>query len=156
MFDRLKILIATTTGNAEYTAQAIELACADLIAHTELLRMDDLGPEVFDGAETTLFLVCSSTYGSGDVPDNGLRFYARLDDEPRDLSAVRYGVVALGDSSYVNTFANGGRRFDERLAGLGAKRLGEVFVHDAIGPDAPEDAGAAWAVTWLTAALQSA
>src|ERR1700722_6470407 len=36
-----------------------------------------------------------------------------------------YGVVALGDSIYPNTFCFGGKRFDEPLSSFGARRIGE-------------------------------
>ncbi len=152
----LKIFVATMTGTAEYVAQAIQMDCADLVSHIEVTMMDGLKSEAFEDRDC-LYLICSSTYGAGDVPDNGAALYASLDDEPRDLSHVRYGVIALGDfGSYPNTFAGGGKRFDERLAGLGAKRIGEVFTHDASGGTMPETDGAAWARDWLVSALSAA
>ena len=151
-FTKLKILVGTMTGNAEYTAQAIQMDCAHLIDPIEVLRMDDLGPDVLT-EPGALVLICCSTFGAGDVPDNAQNFYARIQNEPQDLSALRYGVLALGDSSYTQTFAGGGRRFDAALADLGAQRLGDIFIHDATGGDAPEEVGTAWARAWLTQAL---
>jgi MioC protein len=67
---------------------------------------------------------------------------------------VRYGLIALGDSlQYPQTFANGGRRFDERLRDLGAVRIGEPLILDASSDDDPEAVGAAWCRQWLTQAL---
>ncbi len=146
----LKIFVATMTGTAEYVAQAIQMECADLVSNIEVTMMDGLKSDAFEDRDC-LYLICSSTYGAGDVPDNGAAFYASLDDEPRDLSHVNYGVIALGDfGSYPNTFAGGGKRFDERLQGLGAKRIGEVFTHDVSGGTMPETDGAAWAREWLS------
>ena len=72
----------------------------------------------------------------------------------QNIFNVRYGVISLGDfGSYPNTFAGGGKRFDERLEGLGAKRIGDVFTHDASGGTMPETDGAAWARQWLVSAL---
>jgi MioC protein len=152
----LKIYVATMTGTAEYVAQAIQMDCSDLVSNIEVTMMDGLSSDAFE-ARDCLYLICSSTYGAGDVPDNGQALYASLDNEPRDLSHLRYGVIALGDfGSYPNTFAGGGKRFDERLEGLGAKRIGEVFTHDASGGTMPETEGAAWAREWLVLALQAA
>jgi MioC protein len=154
--DKLKIYVATMTGTAEYVAQAIQMDCSDLIGDIEVTMMDSLRSDAFEERDC-LYLICSSTYGAGDVPDNGQALYSSLDDEPRDLSHVRYGVIALGDfGSYPNTFAGGGKRFDERLSGLGAKRIGEVFTHDASGGTMPESEGTEWARQWLTLALQAA
>jgi MioC protein len=152
----LKIFVATMTGTAEYVAQAIEMDCTDLIPNIQVSMMDALRSDAFEDRDC-LYLICSSTYGAGDVPDNGQALYASLDDQPRDLSHVRYGVISLGDKgSYAATFAGGGKRFDERLQGLGAKRIGEVFTHDASDGSMPETEGTAWARQWLATALQSA
>lgn len=149
---KLKILVGTMTGTAEFVAQAIELDCADQVDAIEVLRMDGLDGSVFD--DDALFLICCSTYGSGDVPDNAQAFYAALDAQPRYLGQVRYGVIALGDSAYPQTFCNGGRRFDQRLSDLGAQRIGDVFCHDASAGTVPEDEGAAWCRQWLPQALK--
>ncbi|NJS36586.1 MAG: nitric oxide synthase [Brachymonas sp.] len=152
----LKIFVATMTGTAEYVAQAIQMDCSDLIQNIEVTMMDNLRSAAFED-RNSLYLICSSTYGAGDVPDNGQALYASLDSEPRDLSHVRYGVIALGDfGSYPNTFAGGGKRFDERLTDLDAQRIGEVFTHDASGGTMPETDGTEWARSWLTQALQAA
>lgn len=149
---KLLILVGTVTSTAEYVAQAIELDSSDLIEHIEVRLMDGLDPSVFD--EDALYVICSSTYGTGDVPDNAQAFYASLDSQPRFLGHVRYGLIALGDSlQYPQTFANGGRRFDERLRDLGAVRIGEPLVLDASSDDDPETVGAAWCREWLAQAL---
>jgi MioC protein len=102
-------------------------------------------------------LICTSTYGAGDVPDNATKLYASLLNEPKGLAHVRYGVIALGDhGSYPQTFANGGRRFDAALADLGAQRIGELFTHDASDGSMPETEGTAWARGWLAQALAAA
>jgi MioC protein len=149
---KLLILVGTVTSTAEYVAQAIELDSSDLIEHIEVRLMDGLDPSVFD--EDALYVICSSTYGTGDVPDNAQAFYASLDSQPRFLGHVRYGLITLGDSlQYPQTFANGGRRFDERLRDLGAVRIGEPLILDASSDDDPETVGAAWCREWLTQAL---
>ena len=152
----LKIFVATMTGTAEYVAQSIQMDCSELIANIEVTMMDGLTSAAFED-RNCLYLICSSTYGIGDVPDNGQALYASLDSEPRDLTRVQYGVISLGDfGSYPNSFAGGGKRFDERLQTLGAKRIGEVFTHDASGGTMPETDGAEWARGWLAQATATA
>lgn len=149
---KLKILVGTTTQTAESVAQSIELDCADLVEQIEVQRMDGLDASVFD--EPALFLICTATYGSGDVPDNAQALLASLCSAPTYLGHVRYGVMALGDQgSYPMTFAMGGRQFDEKLSDLGAQRLGEVWTHDASSGIVAEDAGIAWCRDWLTSHL---
>jgi len=144
---KLKILVGTMTSTADYVAQAIQMDCADLVDEIEVVMMDGQDASVFD--EEALYLVCTSTYGSGDVPDNARALYEALEAQPRFLGQVRYGVIALGDRTYAQTFCFGGRRFDERLQGLGAQRLGEVWCHDASAGTLPEELGTAWCREWL-------
>lgn len=153
---KLRILVGTMTGTAEYLAQAIELDCADLVAPIEVLLMDQTAAQVFDEAEAidTLYLICCSTYGAGDLPDNARALYDALDAPPRFLGHVRYGVIALGDrAGHGATYCFGGLKFDARLADLGARRVGQVWCHDASDGSVAETEGAAWCRQWLAAAL---
>lgn len=151
---KLKILVGTMTSTADYVAQAIQLDCADLISDIDVQLMDGLDISVFD--EEALYLICTSTYGSGDVPDNARALYDSLDSSPRFLGHVRYGVIALGDRTYLQTFCFGGKHFDERLQGLGAQRVREIWCHDASSGTLPETEGAAWCRGWLVQALAAA
>ena len=142
----LTILVGTMTGNAQLVAQELELILDDGETSVRTKLMDGLDSAVFDGGG--LFLVCTSTYGQGDVPDNAKALYESLQTRRPDLSNVRYGVVALGDRTYKDTFCNGGRRFDAILGELGAKRIGEVFIHDASSGVLAEEAAAEWVGPW--------
>jgi MioC protein len=154
---KLKILVGTMTSTADYVAQAIQMDCADLVSEIEIQLMDDLDISVFDAAnaEDALYLICSSTYGSGDVPDNARALYESLGANPQFLGHVRYGVIALGDRTYMQTFCFGGKKFDERLTDLGAQRIGDVWCHDASSGTMPETEGTEWCRTWLAGALQT-
>lgn len=155
---KLKILVGTMTSTADYVAQAIQMDCADLVGDIEVLLMDDLDIHTFStaNAENALYLICTSTYGQGDVPDNARALYDSLAAEPQFLGHVRYGVIALGDRTYLQTFCFGGKKFDERLADLGAQRIGDVWCHDASTGTMPEEEGLVWCRDWLTQALQQA
>jgi sulfite reductase alpha subunit-like flavoprotein len=109
--------------------------------------MDGIDHSVF--AQPAVFLICTSTYGQGDVPDNAKALYADLLDGRADLCGVRYGVFALGDRTHVGTFCFGGKRFDEALRALGARRCGPVFEHNASGGTLPEDVALEWFPEWL-------
>ncbi|MEO7160813.1 MAG: flavodoxin domain-containing protein [Polaromonas sp.] len=153
---KLKILVGTMTRSAELVAQAIQTECADLVTGIDIELMDGLGMSVFDAekAEEVIYLICTSTYGAGDVPDNAQALYQSLDAEPRFLGHVRYGVMALGDNStHQQTFCFGGKKFDERLQDLGAQRIGEIWCHDASSGSLPETEGTPWCRQWLKDAL---
>ncbi|MCV0440681.1 MAG: flavodoxin domain-containing protein [Hydrogenophaga sp.] len=147
----LIILVGSVTQTAMHMAHAIELSCTDLVDGIQVRPMDGLDIRMFEG--DALYLICSSTHGSGDVPENARALYESLGNEPRFLGHVHYGVMALGDSSYGETFCNGGLRFDERLADLGAVRIGDVFRHDACAGTEADVEGAVWCRKWLSTAL---
>jgi MioC protein len=149
----LHILVGTMTGNAKLVAQEIELSFADADLEIDVTMMDALDASAF--TRPGVYLVCTSTYGQGDVPDNAKALYADLLRRRQSLSAVRYGVYALGDRTHVGTFCHGGRRFDNALRDCGATRIGEVGEHDASGGTLPEESALAWFEQWIAQARQS-
>ena len=151
---KLVILVGTMTGTAQLVAQELQLSWEDDDTEVEVLQMDGLEAGVF--SREAVFLVCTSTYGQGDVPDNAKNFYHALCRDRPDLSHVRYGVFGLGDRTYAETFNFGGKRFDELLAGLGAKRIGERVQHNAASGEMPEDTALEWAPQWLALAREAA
>ena len=145
---QITILVGTMTGTAQLCAQEMELALDDGETAVRTLLMDNLDSSVFAGEG--VFLVCTSTYGQGDVPDNARALYEDLKAKRPDLSRVRYGVFGLGDRTYAETFNFGGKRFDEILAELGAQRIGERHMHDASSGILPEETALEWCQDWLT------
>jgi MioC protein len=134
------------TGTAEMVAQEVQTVL-EAAGHAVTIRMmDDLDAGVFQLGAT--FLVCTSTYGQGDVPDNAQEFFASLERERPELSGVSYGLIALGDTTYKDTFCEGGIRFDKLLTELGARRVGEMLKHDASSGTLPEEIAAQWIVPW--------
>ncbi|MGC2112096.1 MAG: flavodoxin domain-containing protein [Candidatus Korobacteraceae bacterium] len=143
----ITILVGTMTGTAEMVAQEVQQAL-ETAGHQVTIRvMDNLDADVFQGGGT--FLICTSTYGAGDVPDNAQALFNSLETEKPNLSSVIYGVIALGDTTYKDTFCQGGIRFDKMLAELGAKRAGEILMHDASSGTLPEELAAQWIVPWV-------
>ena len=145
---RITILVGTMTGTAQLCAQEMELALGDDETQVEALLMDNLDSTVFE--REGAFLVCTSTYGQGDVPDNARALYENLQQKRPDLSKVRYGVFGLGDRTYAETFNYGGKRFDEILTELGARRVGERYKHDASSGVLPEEMAVQWCQEWVS------
>jgi MioC protein len=143
----LTILVGTMTGTAQLVAQELELILDGEDVRARTLLMDELDAAVFAGGG--LFLICTSTYGQGDVPDNAKKLYASLQNARPDLSRVQYGVIALGDRTYAETLCNGGRRFDQVLSELGARRIGDILLHDASAGTLPEEVAAGWIGPWI-------
>ena len=149
----ITILVGTMTGTAQLVAQELELAWDDGETKVSTLLMDKLDCSVFE--RPGVFLICTSTYGQGDVPDNARALYADLQAKRPNLSHVRYGVFGLGDRTYAETFNFGGKRFDDILAELGAQRIGERVQHDASSGVLPEETAQEWGTEWLTLAREA-
>jgi len=144
---KISILVGTMTGTAQLCAQEMELALDDGDNRVETLLMDQLDSSVF--SREGVFLICTSTYGQGDVPDNAKALYDDLLARRPNLSGVRYGVFGLGDRTYAETFNFGGKRFDDILTELGATRIGERHKHDASNGVLPEETALEWCQQWL-------
>ena len=151
---KLHLLVGTMTGTAQLVAQELELAWGDDEIQVETLLMDKLDSTVF--AREGIFLIVTSTYGQGDVPDNARALYEDLKANRPDLSRVRYGVFGLGDRTYAETFNFGGKRFDDVLSELGAQRIGDRVQHDASSGVLPEEMATEWGTGWLALARDAA
>jgi MioC protein len=143
----LTILVGTMTGTAQLVAQELELLYGEDGARIRVTLMDGLDAKIF--ADGGLFLICTSTYGQGDVPDNAKQLFDSLQTSRPALANVEYGVIGLGDRTYAETFCFGGKRFDQLLSELGARRIGEPMLHDASAGTMAEEVAAEWAQEWL-------
>lgn len=142
------ILVGTMTGTAEIVAEEIGYTLQQNGAAVTQIDMADATSAVFQRAGR--FIICTSTYGTGDVPDSARDFYEALRAQKPDLSQVQYAVFALGDRCYRETFCFGGKKFDALLASLGATRLIPTFLNDAGSQVMPEEA----CLEWLQPLLQ--
>ncbi|MFN0040098.1 MAG: flavodoxin domain-containing protein [Burkholderiales bacterium] len=143
----VNVLVGTISGTAQLVAQELELRHDEGEVRFRITPMDDLDATVF--ADGGLFLICTSTYGQGDVPDNAKRLFESLENQRPLLANVEYGVIGLGDRTYAETYCFGGKRFDRLLTELGARRIGEPMFHDASSGTMPEEDAAQWAQAWI-------
>jgi len=144
---RLTILVGTMTGTAQLVADEVADAVKARGIAAVVVAMDGLDAAIFAGDDA--FLVCTSTYGQGDVPDNAQALFADLERAKPDLARLRYGVIGLGDRTYAQTFCFGGKRFDALLQSLGARRIGEPMLHDASAGTIPEEVAVEWIGGWI-------
>lgn len=141
------IIVGTESGNAQM--------CADHLAD----HLPELGHEVtvagdadaghVDLAAQEVVLICTSTHGDGELPDNLIPLATRLRDEKPDLGRLRYGVIALGDQTYSSTFCRAGKDMDALLASLGASKVGERLEIDACTQPLPDEEALNWAEEWV-------
>lgn len=141
------IFVATMTGLAQLCAEEIGIALAASGIPSEALLMDGLGIDAL--APFDALVIVSSTYGQGEIPDNGLALFAEV-EAGGELSGKHYAVFALGDRTYSDTFCAAGDRWDAALAACGASRFTDIARHDASAGTFAEDVAGEWAARWAS------
>ncbi|MGL5288443.1 MAG: FMN-binding protein MioC [Aeromonas sp.] len=144
---KLNLVVGSMLGAAEYVADHVanllEQAGHQVQIHNPA-KLVDIVKE-----QGSILLVITSTHGAGDIPDNLQPFAMDLTTQHPDLNALKYGVIALGDSSY-DTFCQAGKELDQRLKECGASRIGDRLEIDVTQYEIPEDAAEVWIHSWMT------
>lgn len=140
------IFVGTVYGNALLVAEEAEPLLADA-GHKVKIFEDPTLDDWLHYSEGVA-LVITSTTGQGDLPDSIAPLFHAIKDKLGHQPALRYGVIALGDSSY-DDFCGGGKKFDALLQEHAATRVGEVLLVDAAENPEPEEVTSPWVEDWL-------
>ena len=143
MTKNMDIFVATMTGTALMVADEIVELCSEEDIEAKITEMDYLSDKNLKDLINPVLIV-SSTYGQGDVPDGSKDFYNSVKSNAPNLSHINYAIFGLGDMTYKDTFAYGGKKFDKLFFDLQAKRIGDPFYHDASDSSLPEEAAVNW------------
>jgi MioC protein len=142
------IIVGTESGNAQMCADHLADNLPRLGHAIEVAGDADAGRVELAGCE--IVLICTSTHGDGELPDNLIPLAERLRQSSPDLGTMRYGVIALGDQTYSSTFCKAGKDMDALLAACGAQKVGERLEIDACTQPLPDEDALNWAREWVT------
>ena len=142
----VQILTGSVYGGALLTARKIR----DELSSDQLRITVHEKPTLASLTETTgPVLVCTSTTGQGEVPENLLPFYVELRETLPLQNGRPFGIIVLGDSSYGDTFCGAGDLMEEALLEVAACKVGETLRIDAMETMEPEAEALPWARQWL-------
>lgn len=118
--NKITIAYGTETGNSkklagEFAAKAKKSGINAKVVSLDQYRLNDLPKEDY-------FLSIVSTHGEGEPPAAAKKFYDHIHTNGFKLEKLKYGVLALGDSSYP-LFCTAGEEVDMQLEKLGGKRI---------------------------------
>jgi MioC protein len=139
------ILVGTESGNAQMVADALK-PVLETAGHA--VDVSDKAATPADLEAHDVLLVVCATHGSGDIPTNILPLAETLERERPNLSGHRYGVIALGDMTYQDTFCGGGKKVDQVLELCGAKKVGGRLELDASSQPLPDEEALTWVEGW--------
>lgn len=139
---KVDIIVGTVLGASEYVADALQ----DTLQQAGHQVSIHLEPDLSDISTDNIWLICTSTHGAGELPDNIQPFAAQLADV--QLEKTQFLVIGLGDSSY-DTFCFGAQEMEKTLLTQGARLLAPALHIDVLNHPIPED----HAVQWLTESM---
>ncbi|HGM5581010.1 TPA: flavodoxin [Pseudomonas putida] len=146
---KVAIISGSVYGTAEEVARHAEslLKAAGFDAwHAARATLEDLR-----GFAPQALLAVTSTTGMGELPDNLIPLYSSIRDVlPGEWRGLPGAVLALGDSSYGDTYCGGGEQMRELFAELGVREVQPMLQLDASETVTPE----ADAEPWLAALAQ--
>ncbi|WP_312240006.1 flavodoxin [Pantoea sp.] len=142
---KIGIFVGTVYGNALLAAEEAE-PLLQAQGH-DVAIFEDATLAQWQNYSSDVALIITSTTGQGDFPDSIASLFHDVKDKLGHQPALRYGVIALGDSSYDN-FCGAGKTFDALLQEQGAQRVGEVLLVDAMENPEPESVTSPWVEAW--------
>jgi len=118
--NKITITYGTETGNSKRLASDFAAKAKKSGINAKVISLDQY--RLNDIAKENYFLAIVSTHGEGEPPAAAKKFYDYIHQDNLELSKLKYGVLALGDTSYP-LFATAGEDVDNRLNKLGGQRI---------------------------------
>ena len=129
---QFEIIVGSVLGATEYVADALQ----ELLSKYNHSGTIHLTPKLSELDKNSIWIICSSTHGAGDLPDNIQPFADEL--VTQQLPNQTFIIVGLGDSSY-DTFCHGAIQLEKRMNATGAKLLLPANHIDVLNHPIPEN-----------------
>ncbi|MDW9379190.1 sulfite reductase flavoprotein subunit alpha [Chryseobacterium sp. JV558] len=117
---KITLAYGTETGNSKKLATALAGIVKKKGLQVKLADLSQYKPK--DLAKEEFFFIVISTQGEGEPPALAKKFYDHIHENEINLSGLKFGVLALGDTSYPQ-FCKTGEEVDSRFEILGAQRI---------------------------------
>lgn len=135
-----QIIVGSMLGGSEYVAEACQETLEQL-GHQTSLHLAPNFSEIPYQDQT--WLICTSTHGAGEYPDNLQAFVADLENTQNDLSTTKFCVIALGNSSY-DTYCQAGINIENLLITKGCNKTIKIKMLDMSQEIDPEEVSIEW------------
>ncbi|MGE7991223.1 flavodoxin [Pseudomonas sp. NPDC089554] len=147
---KVAIISGSVYGTADEVARHAEalLKAAGFEAwHAARATLDDLR-----GFAPQALLGVTSTTGMGELPDSIMPLYSTIRDTlPAEWRGLPGAVLALGDSSYGDTYCGGGEQLRELFLELGLREVQPMLRLDASETVTPEADAEPWLAEFAAA-----
>lgn len=135
-----QIIVGSMLGGSEYVAEA----CEETLKTLDHEVVVHLTPTLSDiKTKNQHWLICTSTHGAGDYPDNIQQFVIDLTNTNQDLSTVNFIIIGIGDSNY-DTFCFAAKNIEKLLLSKGCNKLTDILTIDMSTNVDPEDLSQQW------------
>ena len=119
----LLVLFGTETGNAEDLAFEIGRKSVDFGFKSTVKGMEEV--TLADVSACQRLMICCSTWGEGDQPDNAQELYDEISESMDGcLTSIHFSVLSLGDTAF-EMFCESGKQWDTILEKKGGRRIND-------------------------------
>ncbi len=120
---KITIAYGTESGNSKKIANLFVSKAKQEGIHAKIVSLDQY--RLTDLPREEYFLTVISTQGEGEPPASAKKFYDHIHQNGFNLPKLKYGVLALGDTSYP-MFCKAGEDVDNQLGHLGGERIVDI------------------------------
>ncbi|MEW6984196.1 FMN-binding protein MioC [Colwelliaceae bacterium 6471] len=136
----IQIIVGSMLGGTEYVAEACEEILSPL-GHQITIHFQPHFEQI--SFHNQVFLICTSTHGAGDYPDNIKEFVEDLTNSDQDLSSTKFMIIGIGDSSY-DTFCQAAKNIEKLLISKCCMKINDTLLIDMSLDIDPEELAQAW------------